>query len=470
MEVCCNNQEVIDTLLRRLTDITTINPFPSHETGKNVINRKVLTGRSVLAWISADDELVEETRELCLHAGYRVVREVRQKRREPDPKFYLGPGKIRELKDENDAEFVVTPTDLDPTQIFNISKATGLSVSDRIRVVLELFHSRATSPEARLQVEMADIRYQIPILREYIHQGTLSDRPGFMAGGEYRVDYYYEMARKRMAHIRELLRKERKRRGRTRYLRKRRGTYLVSVAGYTNAGKSTLVNALSRNTSPDKTLETADRMFTTIATSTRRMRGRRDCMITDTVGFIRALPPWLIEGFMSTLEELFSADVVLLVVDASEGREKIASRLGESMSILRNGNCSGRILLVLNKIDLLDDDEPLSLLDMVQPGNMDMMDEVVPVSAASEEGISELIEAVNRVLPPTVSVSIRVPMTEYSPLIASWIHANTFDVRIVYTTESAVIKCRMEKRWMGHLEGILESVGGAILVSDRDGP
>ncbi len=418
--------------------------------------------KAVLVWISADDHRVDETRELCLSAGYDLISEVRQNRRQPEPVSYIGPGKLLELKELEDVEYLITPVDLDPSQVFKMGKVTGFQVVDRIRLVLDLFRSRATSPESRLQVELADLRYQLPILKEYIHQGTLSDRPGFLAGGEYRVDYYYEMATKRMAHIKEQLRIQRKRRGMTRSLRKRRGLHLVAVAGYTNAGKSTLMNALTDTRITDKSVETADRMFTTIATSTRRMKGKRDCIITDTVGFIRDLPPWLVEGFMSTLEEVFEADIVLLLLDISEDSEKAWWKVRESMDILRKGNCRGRIILVMNKVDREPEGERFDPERDLDEETASMLDGWESISALTGMGIEELQEAIVTLLPPLVDVSIRIPVERISKEILNTIRKVSSQMHVDYTDTEAVIECGLEERWVGSISKAVTSHSGTL--------
>lgn len=418
--------------------------------------------KAVLVWISADDDRVDETRELCLSAGYDLISEVRQNRRQPEPVSYIGPGKLLELKELEGVEYLITPIDLDPSQVFKMGKVTGFQVVDRIRLVLDLFRSRATSPEARLQVELADLRYQLPILKEYIHQGTLSDRPGFLAGGEYRVDYYYEMATKRMAHIKEQLRIQRKRRGMTRSLRKRRGLHLVAVAGYTNAGKSTLMNALTDTRITDKSVETADRMFTTIATSTRRMKGKRDCIITDTVGFIRDLPPWLVEGFMSTLEEVFEADIVLLLLDVSEDSEKAYWKVRESLDILRKGNCRGKIILVMNKVDREPEGERFDPERDLDEEMASMLDGWESISALKGMGIEELQEAIVTLLPPLVDVAIRIPVERISKEILNTIRKVSSQMHVVYTDTEAVIDCGLEERWVGSISKAVASHGGTL--------
>lgn len=406
---------------------------------------------AMLAWISRDDGLVPEMRELAVSAGYSIVREMRQVKDVPDPKYYFGSGKVVEFSTVEGVRSLLTPADLTPPQVYSISKASGLVVLDRIRVILELFKERASTPESRLQVELADLHHQLPIIKEYIHQGTLRERPGFLGGGEYRVDYYYEMARKRMARIRKELALTRRSRCLKRTLRRRRGARAVSIAGYTNAGKSTLFNALITEGAPSKTAEVSPMVFTTLGTSTRKMDGIKNCMITDTVGFIRDLPPWLVEGFMSTLEEVFQSDVVLLVVDSSDPGPTILRKLTGSLEVLRNGNTQGKVVLVLNKTDIgpsRSDDEVGSLLEGgLEPSMHAMLSAIVQVSAKDRTNIEGLVAAVRDLLGPLIEYRSVVPQTEAGFEAAKWLKEISEEAFESFGDATIEIKGLIEGRW-----------------------
>lgn len=361
--------------------------------------------KAVLAWISRDDDRVPEARELAEAAGYEIVQEVRQNRDRPDTRHYLGRGKVTEIEFIDGATHILIPSDITPPQSYNISSITKKSVTDRIRMILEIFRLRANSPESRLQVELADLQHQLPIVREYVHRGKLSEKPGFMAGGEYQVDYYLDMIRRRMSAINRELKEIGRRRGEARSRRRRKGIRLVSLAGYTNAGKSTLMNALIDDERPEKRQEEASAVFTTLSTATRRMKGRENWLITDTVGFISDLPPFLIEGFMSTLEEVFDSDAVILVVDASEERENISYKLTESLKILRDGPVKGKVVIALNKIDRCPDGIAPTDLPIPDIGAENVrIEHMVPTSALAGEGIGDLLEALGRILPERVEI------------------------------------------------------------------
>ncbi len=214
----------------------------------------------------------------------------------------------------------------------------AFEVADRVRVILEIFRRRAGTREARLQVELAKLRYEMPIVREAIHLSKTGERPGFLAGGQHAVERIHERMGKRMSRIRRELDRISDERELRRKHRRRGGFHLVSLAGYTNAGKSSLLTALTEDTA-----EVEDRVFTTLTTQTRRVESeRRDILLTDTVGFIDDLPPWLVEAFHSTLEEIALADVILLVVDASDPPAEVERKLASSLKTL-HGFASRRL-------------------------------------------------------------------------------------------------------------------------------
>ena len=420
---------------------------------------------AILTAISPDTEGLDEIEELAESAGYQIVERVVQNRNKSHPRFYLGPGKAEELEPEEGVETVIVPRELTPDQIFSMGRATGLKIVDRIRLILEIFHRRAKGPEAKLQVELADLRYQLPVVREYVHKGKLSERPGFMGGGEYRVDYYYDMIRRRMSRIEEELDSIRERRSRTRKRRKRSGSNLVAIAGYTNAGKSTLINSLLEDDRGEKETETDDHMFTTLSTTTRRMKGGRRCLISDTVGFIRDLPPWLIEGFMSTLEEVLQSDMILLVVDISEEDEVIQKKLHESLEILSNRDSRGSIILVGNKLDLVEGDPVPEILEenlisLVDADMKGVIDDVVVVSAFQGERIDQLIERIHERLPDLVRLDFKLPMDGPGSEALSRIEKRWGRVERIRSGDSFHGIIDLEERWARSAAKLVKRAGG----------
>jgi GTP-binding protein HflX len=262
---------------------------------------------------------MEELRSLADAAGYRVLAEIVQKRSR-DNRFQLGRGKILEAL-SFEPERLIFHNPLSPKQVFNISQF-GVPVIDRFNLILEIFASRASTREAKLQVELARLSYDAPHIRDALSQSKLSEQPGFRGSGAYEQSIYRDM-QKRIAKIRTALQSVELQGEERRQRRRELGFDLVALAGYTNAGKSTLLNALT-----NAGVAVKDQPFTTLSPTTRalEMKGRR-ILLTDTVGFIDDLPHFLIKAFASTLAEISRADLVLLVADASDPLEILRRKL-----------------------------------------------------------------------------------------------------------------------------------------------
>ncbi|HTY47158.1 MAG TPA: GTPase HflX, partial [Methanomassiliicoccales archaeon] len=280
-----------------------------------------------------------------------IAFEVIQRRRHPEPSTFIGQGKLDELTEfleHRRIDGILINGDLKPTQHYHLENTLKIECIDRLRLVLDIFTTRASSPESHLQVERARLQYEIPLLREWIHSAKMGEHPGFLGGGEYAVDIYYDLIKKRMRRIDEELERLRVSGTIRRRRREKRGAHLVSLAGYTNAGKSSLFNALTEG---DVLTDTA--LFSTLTTTTRKMKGALDeILVTDTIGFFHDLPPFMIESFKSTLDELYSSNLILLIVDSSEDREEEKRKLAASASVLQNEVSGDRLIVVLNKIDL----------------------------------------------------------------------------------------------------------------------
>ena len=347
------------------------------------------------AIVLSPEEDTSEILALAASAGHSVVRTFIQRRERPDPEFYMGEGKVNEIArliacpGETKPQTAIFNGMLKPPQVFHLEKALGIPVFDRTRLILEIFEKRARSPEARLQVELAYLQYNLPLVKEYIHRTRTGEHPGlFFAGGAYQVDEYHEMIKRRMAKVKRELANIRKERAQRRKTRRRVGLALIALAGYTNAGKSALFRALS----DEEDTMVGDELFTTLSTSTRRLKypvqGSK-VLVTDTVGFIRNLPVWLVEAFMSTLEEVFLSDAVIVLVDLSDAPEEMASKLQTTLSILGKGPRELPVILAFNKADLLDAPERERRVSAVlSVRNLPLH---CTVSALTGEGLPELV-------------------------------------------------------------------------------
>jgi GTP-binding protein HflX len=329
---------------------------------------------------------VEELKELCLTAGVRAMGVMEQRRPDADPKYLVGRGKLEEVlirAMQLDANVLIFDPDLTPGQAHAIADFTDLKVIDRTMLILDIFAQRANSRDGKLQVELAQLRYRLPRLHE---KNTMMSRlTGGIGGrgpGETKLEENRRRARERITRLeREIVQFSRQRAGR-RAERGRRGLPVVAIVGYTNAGKSTLLNTL---TNSDVLAE--DRLFATLDPTTRRLRfpREREIIIADTVGFIRDLPRDLAQAFRATLEELDEADLLVHVVDAADpdNEQQIAAveRILTDLGLAETPR-----LLVMNKVDLLDGaGGPIPL-----PG--------IPVAAVDRATLPPLLAAIEMAL------------------------------------------------------------------------
>ncbi|WP_439026590.1 GTPase HflX [Haloarchaeobius sp. DT45] len=382
---------------------------------------------------------VSEIRDLALAAGYDVVGELTQSRK-ADPALQFGEGKAEELAalaHRKGVEAVIFDNRLGPYQTYNLGQKLpeGCEVMDRFTLILEIFGQRAQTRKAQLQVELAELRYELPRAEAKTSLAKRDEHPGFMGLGEYdesrEQDIKDQISRIRdeLKHIEQTEEKRRERRHEA-------GFDLVALAGYTNAGKSTLMRQMAADLDVDEnedlhpdldaTAESEDRLFTTLGTTTRRMDiDTRNVLLTDTVGFISNLPHWLVESFKSTLDSVYRADLVLLVVDVSEPIEEIREKLVTSHDTLYERN-EAPIVTVLNKIDKVEEAElaeKREALSALAPN---------PVAVSGQENLSidQLRERIVQELPDWERERLVLPMTDDTMSVVSWIHdnANVFEV------------------------------------------
>ncbi|MEX0816155.1 MAG: GTPase HflX [Gaiellales bacterium] len=305
---------------------------------------------------TADEEAeLGELRELLRTAGVEPVGELVQHRPAPDPRTYVGKGKLVELKQaiaQANAESLVVDDDLDPGQQRRLENELGLRVVDRTQLILDIFAQHAVTAEGKLQVELAQLQYNLPRMRGlWQHLERLGGGIGTRGPGESQLETDRRLARQRISLLKRRLRELERRRATQRKSRQRSETPVVSLAGYTNAGKSTLLNALT-----EANVSVNDRLFETLDPTTRSFSHEgRSYLVTDTVGFIRRLPHQLIEGFAATLEETLSADLVLHVADASASDSRLDDEIAAVEAVLHElGADELPVELVLNKIDAVD--------------------------------------------------------------------------------------------------------------------
>ncbi len=338
---------------------------------------------------------LEELSLLLGNLGIKTVGKILQRRQSPDPGSFVGSGKAEEIgvqaRSLNAGRLVVDGS-LSPGQAANLGRLTGLQVWDRPLVIMKIFEERAQTGEAKLQVELARCRYEIPFLKGL---GLQMSRPGGGLGtrgpGETEFERHRRKLERRVRDITKKIEVIRKRRGSQRKKRSRTGLLTVALAGYTNSGKSTLLRRLSG----DRKLIVADKLFSTLDPYVRRVRmpGGDTALLADTVGFIRNLPPGLVAAFRATLEEVSSSDLVLLVVDASSKRFEEDISVVEEV-LLSIGAGSIPRFVVMNKIDLIDNDE--AIIRAARAGRAG--DRVVSVSALRGDNVDGLLGAMEEFL------------------------------------------------------------------------
>lgn len=328
-----------------------------------------------------------ELEELAKTSGAEIIGEMIQKRPAPEAATYMGKGALEEICNfcsNHNIDLIIADGELSPVQIRNIEDLTGVRVIDRTTLILDIFAGRARSSEGKLQVELAQLKYSLPRLSG---KGTALSRLGGGIGtrgpGETKLETDRRHIRFRIQNLKAELDKVEKRRVAMHQRRKKNGALCVAIVGYTNAGKSTLMNRLT-----DAGVLQEDKLFATLDPTARKLvlPDGRQIMLVDTVGLVRRLPHQLVDAFRSTLEEAVWADVILNVCDASS--DECAEHIKVTESVLSDLGCSGKpIINVLNKCD-----KPTEL-------DFDFFENSVKISAATGEGIDSLLTAIENALP-----------------------------------------------------------------------
>jgi GTPase len=400
---------------------------------------------------------VTEISALLASAGHRILGTIVQRRNRPDPRSFVGRGKLNEIRERvrtGGVEAIVFNGELRPTMHYLLERELGVECYDRIRVLLELFAQRASSREAKLQVELALLRYEVPLLREWIHEADIGERPGFMAGGEQRVDAYYETVKRRIKKIKDDLEAIRREREVRRALRKDRGYHLVALAGYANAGKSSLLNALT-----DEHVLVDDRMFSTLATTTRSLAGtRRRILLTDTIGFVDGVPFWMVEAFHATLEEILQADLVLLLVDANDSNDEIRRKVRLAARTFFRRVSPDAVLPLLTKADRLPPERVTETATLLAESEFHRTP--LAISVRDGRGLPELREAIHQAFTFPLELHLVLPLDAEASGKMHWLYEHGEVISAAHAPDriEVVVRCRPRDR------DAIERLGRVVLA------
>jgi GTPase len=410
-------------------------------------------------WASQDP--CDEIRGLAETAGARIAGELTQKRREIHLATYIGSGKVKELKDlvhAAEADVVMFDNDLSPAQVKNLENAIGVKVLDRSEVILDIFASRARTLESRLQVELAQLEYSLPRLKNM--WSHLSRQKGGGIGlrgpGETQLEVDRRLAQKRISDLKSKIAEVQSRKERE--VASRREEFTVSLVGYTNAGKSQLLTAL---TGADVLVK--NQLFSTLDTRTRQwpIRDFGKVLLSDTVGFIRDLPHHLVASFKATLEEARQARLLLHVVDA--GNPQAESHINSVKSVLDELGCKDKpTLLVLNKIDTVTDPSVLDILRAHHPRS-------VAVSGLKKLGLDELTDAVVSALSADF-LPIEVTLWAADGKTLAYLNAHAEIWRQEYDGDRVIVRCHLPRHLLYHVHGdgvTIKAADGTIIPPQR---
>lgn len=305
-------------------------------------------------------------------------------------KYGLGSGKVEEIKEflqHTKSDQIIVDEHMTAKQIFNLEKETGVKVIDRERLILDLFYIRSTTTEAKLQIQLAEIKYELPRVKENARLLIGDERPGKGGSGEYIVDVKFRDLKRRMGFIIEKLAESKRKRDLYHNQRIENKMPIVSLVGYTSSGKTTLFNLLTM-----ESRQTSEDLFTTLSTTTRSfiINGQK-ILLSDTVGFIRRLPTYMIEAFKSTLEESLQADIILLLIDSSDPVDKIKIKYYSCMNVLQELNVNKeKIVIVFSKIDKAE------LGDVTRTFQELRIEHPIIVSPMSGYGINKLRKSISQ--------------------------------------------------------------------------
>lgn len=413
------------------------------ERGGSVAREKAVLVRVILPGQPEGDDPLDELAGLATTAGTKIVGRMTQRRDAPEAATYLGSGKVNDLKqlvEDQDADVVLLDNDLSPGQTRKLEKALEVKVLDRTELILDIFATNAQTYEARLAVELAQLEYSLPRLKRlWTHLSRLKMGIGMRGPGEKQLEVDRRLVEKRIHDLKTELHEVEKRR--ERQVAARHDHMTVSLVGYTNAGKSTLMNALT-----SANVLAANKLFATLDTRTRRWQlpSWGPVLLSDTVGFIRDLPHGLIASFKATLSEAREADLLLHVADASN--PAVFDQISAVFDVLREIGIEEKdTLLVLNKVD-----QPLAREQL--PGILLRYPNAVALSAKSGIGLGDLSRAVSEALSRTFR-DVEVETDIHNGRLLAYLAAHGEILSQRFNCERVIVHCRIPAKYLGRIQG-----------------
>jgi GTP-binding protein HflX len=405
---------------------------------------------------------LEELKKLAEAAGYTVVAELEQTRK-PDARYQIGAGKVEELAamvKETGAEKILFDNPLKTVQSYNLAKATGIEAIDRFQLILEIFTKRATTTEAQLQIQLATLKNEIKHAKEKVRLSKRGEQPGFMGIGVYEADVYKEAIKKQVSTIQKKLKSVREKRVLHRERRTELGFRSISLAGYTNAGKSSLFNALA-----EATTRVDNALFTTLSTTTRLIEfSNRKFLLTDTVGFIDRLPLTLIEAFHSTLEETIFSDLIILVLDINEPIETIKKKNKTCQETIDHIGASGvSVITALNKIDRLTEAEANQKFEELKEETKNP----ILISAKARTNLDLVRYEILRKLEGYIQASFSVPLTNATMSLVSWVYKGADVKRTDYTENLVRMVFEASPEFAGKVKNRVEELDGKFETNNK---
>lgn len=413
--------------------------------------------------LNTEPSSLDELEKLAESAGYTVVAKLEQTRR-PDSRYQIGAGKVEELValvKERDAEKILFDNPLKSVQSYNLAKAAKVEAIDRFQLILEIFTKRAATSEAKLQIQLATMKYELAHAKEKVRLTKKGEQPGFMGLGAYEADVYSDAIKLQIQTIQKKLLRIREKRFLHRERREELGFCSISLAGYTSAGKTSLFNALVGETSQvgDKAL------FTTLSTTTRlaEFSGRK-FLLTDTVGFIDRLPLTLMEAFHSTLEETICSNLIILVLDFSEPIATIERKNNICLETIdRIGAAGIPLITALNKIDLLTQSE----IDKKIEALRDKISKPIPISALHSSNLETLKQEALKRFENLVEVSSTIPITDQTMQLLSLIHNEANVKKVYYANNSVEIAFEADHLFVEQIRKKVKDLNGKLELNRR---